>query len=93
MALLEAAKNGNADQVKQLLAGGGSVGQIDGHGYTALHCASLNNHPAVVAILLAEGSPVDQAIDNGDTSLHFASLNVVGHMPFCAFATASNPKQ
>ena len=58
--LPETAENGNADQVKQLLAEGAPVGQANANGFTPLHLASARNHPAVVAVLLNHDAWVPQ---------------------------------
>ena len=47
MSLLEAAGNGNADQVKHLLAEGTSVDQVNAYGDTSLHFASMRGHTEV----------------------------------------------
>ena len=79
MALLDAAENGDADQVKQLLAEGAPVDKAGAYGYTALHLAAMENHPAVVAILLHHHASVDLANDNGMTALHLAAME--NHLP------------
>merc|ERR1712086_158756 len=73
MDLIDAAGNGDVDQVKQLLAGGVSVDMFDFRGLTPLLLASYKNHPAVVAILLAHDASVDFVNAYGYTSLHYSS--------------------
>ena len=75
MTLRCAAYDGDADQVKQLLAKGAPVDKTDARGMTPLHYASDQNHPAVAAILLNHHASVDLTNDNGMTPLHFAARN------------------
>ena len=73
--LQDAAKNGDADKVKQLLGKGAPVDEAPlPLGMTALQLASLNNDPAVVVILLDHHASVDLADADGCTPLHNASL-------------------
>ena len=52
LALFEAAKAGESDSVKSLLALGTPVGIKDSLGSTPLHCAAMEGHEEVVALFL-----------------------------------------
>ena len=72
--LIGAAKQGDAEAVRALLAAGANPGQARGDGTTALHVAALEGHDAVVDILLAAGAEVGATTRIGAyTPLHLAS--------------------
>ena len=54
--LLMAAREGREEEVVRLLESGAEVNQEGEYGITALHMASLHNHPAVVRRLLERGA-------------------------------------
>ena len=54
--LLLAAREGREEEVLGLLESGAEVNQEGEYGITALHMASLHNHPAVVRRLLERGA-------------------------------------
>ena len=54
--MLQAAKEGREEEVVRLLESGAEVNQEGEYGITALHMASLHNHPAVVRRLLERGA-------------------------------------
>jgi len=80
-ALHVAAREGHADSVKTLIAGGADVKAIDGypdeghtHGWTPLHMAAMAGKTPIVAILLDNGADVNAADKRGKhTPLHFAA--------------------
>ena len=75
-ALLEAARDGNLEAVKQHLASGADVNVNDQRGYggsTPLHVAAVGGHRAVVRLLIAKGADVNAKNDGGDTPLDWAS--------------------
>lgn len=76
-ALLEAAREGDAERVAELLASGVPVDAESPNGMTALHVASLLGHGKLVELLLHEGANVDDAAVNGMTPLMRAAMN--GH--------------
>ena len=68
-----AAKAGDADAVRDLVAGGADVDQTDARGISALGVAvGFNRLPAVRA-LLAAGAKVGQVDSRGNTVLHYAA--------------------
>lgn len=81
--LKEAARDGDADRVRQLLAAGASAnGELD-HGLAPLHWASMQGHKEVVELLLTHGA--DLHLDRMDahcvavgTPLHCAAF--MGHL-------------
>ncbi len=72
--LIAAAKQGDADAVQALLAGGADPNPARGDGMTALHMAALEGHADVVASLLKAGAEVGATTRIGAyTPLHLAS--------------------
>ena len=72
--LMAAAKQGDADAVQALLAGGADPNPARGDGMTALHMAALEGHADVVASLLEAGAEVGATTRIGAyTPLHLAS--------------------
>ena len=73
--LCEAARSGDADQIRQLLAGGAdAVDETDAHGRTALHWAAEAGHLPVALELLQQGANPN-ARDSGDRApIHQALL-------------------
>jgi len=76
-AILKAAKSGDADRVRELLAGDASLAHArDKDGSTPLHCAAWRGHAAVAELLLNAGADVNARNQNehyGDTPLHAAA--------------------
>ena len=73
----DAAKNGNIDQVKQLIAAGTNVDARDDAGHTPLQLAAGTGHTAVVQLLITEGADVNAKDMFDGTPLWDATLN--GH--------------
>ena len=72
--LIGAARQGDADAVQALLAGGADPSRAQGDGMTALHMAALEGHADVVAVLLGAGAEVGATTRIGAyTPLHLAS--------------------
>ena len=73
-ALLDAAKKGNIEAVKQHLAAGADVNAKNDDGVTSLHLAALDGRKEVVELLIAKGADVN-AKDNdvGFTPLDMAN--------------------
>ncbi len=72
--LMGAARQGDADAVQTLLAGGADPSRAQGDGMTALHMAALEGHSDVVGVLLAAGAEVGATTRiGGYTPLHLAS--------------------
>ena len=76
--LIRAAQNGRlATSITLLTMGGADCDIPRNDGATALLCASLQGHGAVVAALITAGAEIDKTCNDGDTPLVFASLR--GH--------------
>ncbi len=67
--LIEAAKKGQTERVKSLLAGGADVDVSDNSGTTALMHASAEGHTQLVEALLDAGAEVDAQAHDGLTAL------------------------
>ena len=57
--LYDAAKEGDIDEVKRLIAKGANVNAKDKRGFTALFPATLRGHKTVVQLLIANGTNVN----------------------------------
>ncbi|XP_061570367.1 ankyrin repeat and SOCS box protein 13a.1 isoform X2 [Cololabis saira] len=68
-ALHEAASQGRALQLQQLLDGGTSVNTVTVDNITPLHEACIQNHPICVRLLLEAGAQVDIRTIHGSTPL------------------------
>lgn len=75
--LVEAARNGDANDIARLLADGADPDEAGREGVAALHIAAAAGHTDVVAELLRGGAFVDLAEFDGDTALINASA--LGH--------------
>jgi len=71
--LLNAAKNGDLQQLEFYIAAGADVNAKDYYNYTPLHWAAYNRSPECVRLLLAAGAPVDVRDNNNTTPLHLAA--------------------
>jgi ankyrin repeat protein len=71
--LLNAAENGNLENVKTLLADGADVNSKNNHGINALDLAAQNGHEEIVEILILKGINVNALTQDGLTALHFAA--------------------
>ena len=83
--MIYAARMGEVDEVKALLADGVPVGFRDASGWTALKWASSEGHEAVLALLLESGAAEDELESpppveggGGGSSLHWAAYK--GHV-------------
>jgi ankyrin repeat protein len=76
--LYEAARNGDVELVKKLLAEGGDVDAVDHKRRTALHIAAYKGYCEVVKELLAYGADVRVVDGYGLTALHVAARQ--GHV-------------
>ncbi len=54
--LLEAASDGNLEEVKELIVAGADVDARDNYGWTSLHIASRDGHLEVVKELIVAGA-------------------------------------
>ncbi len=76
--LMEAAREGDAQAVRSLLAQGADVNAAEGDGMTALHLAAEGGHDEVLEILISASAQVDARTRIGSyTPLHLASRS--GH--------------
>ena len=74
-ALLDAAKKGNIEAVKQAIDDGADLNTKGRYGATPLQDAAFRGHQEIVELLIVEGANVKS--ENGVTPLHTAALN--GH--------------
>jgi len=72
-ALIDAAKNGDIEAVKQHLAAGADVNAKTGDGTTPLHYAAAKGSKEVAELLIAEGADVNAKGNIGGTPLHTAT--------------------
>ena len=73
--IFRAARNGDIDRLKKLLATGAEVNIRERDGLTPLMVASLRGHSAVVQLLIQHGAGVNAQDNKGMTPLLFASIN------------------
>lgn len=73
--LFEAAAEGAAGVVSELLKQGAEVNAMDNGGWAALHFAATNDAPDTAVVLIQNGAEVDTREDGiGDTPLHHAAM-------------------
>ena len=68
-ALLDAAKKGNIETVKQHLADGADVNAKSKFGRTPLHHAAVDGRKEIAELLIAQGADVNEKIADGYTPL------------------------
>jgi len=73
-ALMVAAKEGDNDRIKRLLARGANVNRSNRNGGTAIMYAALSGQPETVSMLLEHGAHVDAVAANGWTALMIAAV-------------------
>ena len=73
--LIDAARDGNVDAVKALLAQHAPVNATQGDGSTALHWAAHRDDLAIADLLLRNGANTNAANDIGATALYLACTN------------------
>lgn len=71
--LLEAARQNDIAQVRELLSQSAEVNAADELGITALHVAAINDNVRLAEALLSKGANVHARTNNGMTPLHFAA--------------------
>jgi ankyrin repeat protein len=72
-ALLQAALDGNREEVGRLLAAGTTADATDQEGHTPLMLAAFNGHSSIVLELINHGAEVDRREFLGRTALLYAS--------------------
>jgi len=72
--LIEGAKKGSYEIVKQQLAAGVSVKTKNHWGWTALHGAAIGGHKNVAELLIEHGADLNTKTEDGSTPLHIAVL-------------------
>jgi ankyrin repeat protein len=77
--LIDAAKQGDVEQVKDLMRRGADVGARSEKGKTALHYAAANGHVEVVKFLLTNGAEVDARDRDWHTPLMLAAIYGCNH--------------
>ena len=83
-ALMQAARMGNADEVRRLLKLGEDVNAAEDTSWTALMVAAVTLQPQVVSALLDGGGRVDQQDRHGDTALIAAAAVRFGELHLAA---------
>ena len=81
--LIEAAANGDLDEVMELVEKGADVNARDKDGWTPLHHAAANGHLDIVKFLVENGADVDAEANDGSTPLHVAAF--FGHLDVVKF--------
>ena len=65
ISIIDAAKQGNIEAVKQHIAAGTDVNAKDEDGYTPLHVAAWEGHKEIAELLIAKGADVNAIIVSG----------------------------
>ena len=71
----DAAYYGKIEVVKQHLAAGVDVNEVNNSKETPLHWAAIEGQEEIVELLIAKGANVNAKADEGNTPLHTAALN------------------
>ena len=91
--LIDAARNGDAEAVRSLLAEGADANTAQGDGMTALHWAAERGHAAVADMLLAAGAAVEAKTRLGSyTPLHLASRSGYGSITSALLDAGADPR-
>lgn len=72
----QAVQDGNVDLIRDFLAYGASIDEIDDEGLTPLHVAVLHGHIPMAKFLLTKGANPNRASDGLPTPLQLAEQNV-----------------
>lgn len=70
-----AAQSGDLDKVKQLVASGISVHEVNSQGATPLHWAAFKGHVDVAKFLLSKGAKINALTNKGSTPLRLATTH------------------
>ena len=89
--LHSAAKQGDAKQVRKLLAEGLNVNSLSKSGHTPLHISALWDKRRVTGLLVKNGAKVNAINSSGQTPLHLAARR--GHIKMVKFllSRGANP--
>jgi len=68
-----AARDGNIEKVRRLIAQGANPNQANENGETPLHAAAVNNHQPIVLFLIQSGANINATTVKGWTPLHTAA--------------------
>lgn len=91
--LIDAARNGDAEAVRSLLAQGADANTAQGDGMTALHVAAERGHGAVTDLLLSAGADVEAKTRIGSyTPLHLASRSGHGQIVRALLEAGADPR-
>lgn len=72
--MLDGARYGDLEDVREALERGADVNASDVSGKTALHMAAANGHTAIVKLLLVHGAETERRNRAGNTALHWACV-------------------
>jgi ankyrin repeat protein len=90
--LIDAARKGDVEAVRSLLAEGADVNTAQGDGMTGLHWAAEGGHAAVADLLLAAGAGVEAKTRvGGYTPLHLASRSGQGAIASALLDAGADP--
>lgn len=73
--LHEAAKNGDIEDVRELLDAGIDVNSLNSEGATPLHWAAFKGHVDVAKLLVKRGAKVNALTEKGSTPLRLATTH------------------
>ena len=73
--LHEAAKNGDIEDVRELLEAGADVNGLNSEGATPLHWAAFKGHVDVAKLLIKRGAKVNAVTKKGSTPLRLATTH------------------
>ncbi|XP_049796923.1 putative ankyrin-containing lipoprotein Lxx09580 [Schistocerca nitens] len=89
--LIEAAKVGAVEELKELLTAGADVAARDERWWTPLHYAACNGHLEVARCLVAAGAEVDARDRGQSTPLHEAAFNSCTDVMRLLLANSADP--
>ena len=91
--LIDAARNGDVEAVRSLLADGADASMAEGDGMTALHWAAERGHAVVAELLLSADAAVEATTRVGSyTPLHLASRGGHGSIVRALLEAGADPR-
>lgn len=72
--MIDGARFGDLDDVKEALAHDADVNAVDVEGRTALHMAAANAYESIARVLLEAGANTEAANESGNTALHWGCV-------------------